>query len=76
MSMWQMCQQTGTHLIATPSNVIPLPKFALRSLPTIPHSHVFVRKRTLSNASRRALQASRRGWRERSPWLNAAVEEG
>ena len=49
---------------------------ALRSLPTIPHSHVFVRKRTLSNASRRALQASRRGWRERSPWLNAAVEEG
>ena len=48
---------------------------ALRSLPRIPHSHVFVRKRTLSNASRRALQACRRSWRVRSPWLQSSVEQ-
>ena len=47
---------------------------ALRSVPRIPHSHVFVRKRTLSNGSRHALRASRRAWRERSPWLQSAVE--
>ena len=47
---------------------------ALRSIPRIPHSHVFVRKRTLSNWSRHALRDSRRGWRERSPWLQSAVE--
>ena len=47
---------------------------ALRSIPRIPHSHVFVRKRALSNGSRHALRASRRGWRERSPWLQSAVE--
>ena len=47
---------------------------ALRSIPRIPHSHVFVRKRTLSNGSRHALRASRRAWRERSPWLLSAVE--
>ena len=47
---------------------------ALRSVPRIPHSHVFVRKRTLSNGSRHALRANRRAWRERSPWLLSAVE--
>ena len=47
----------------------------LRSLPTIPHSHVFIRKRTLSNESRRALRAIHNRWRSRSPWLQAAVEQ-
>ena len=47
----------------------------LRSLPTIPHSHVFIRKGSLSNESRRALRASRHRWRARSPWLQAAVEK-
>mmetsp|Transcript_24007 Transcript_24007/g.48825 ORF Transcript_24007/g.48825 Transcript_24007/m.48825 type:complete len:235 (+) Transcript_24007:60-764(+) len=46
----------------------------LRSLPRVPHSHVFVRKRGLSNGSRQALRASRREWRLRSPWLQSAVE--
>eukprot|EP00308_Calcidiscus_leptoporus_P013338 CAMPEP_0119390096 /NCGR_PEP_ID=MMETSP1334-20130426/111921_1 /TAXON_ID=127549 /ORGANISM="Calcidiscus leptoporus, Strain RCC1130" /LENGTH=209 /DNA_ID=CAMNT_0007412497 /DNA_START=84 /DNA_END=713 /DNA_ORIENTATION=- len=45
----------------------------LRSLPTIPHSHVFVRKQDLSNVARRALQASRSSWRERSPWLGSGM---
>ena len=48
---------------------------ALRSLPRIPHSHVFVRKRMLSNRSRQALRAKRRDWGARSPWLQSAVEQ-
>ena len=41
----------------------------LRSLPTIAHSHVFVRVERLPQASRRVIQEMRRMWRRRSPWL-------
>ena len=59
----------------TPEDLVTFQNIpALRSIPRIPHSHVFVWKRTLSNRSRHALRALRHGWRERSPWLQSAVE--
>ena len=41
---------------------------SLRSIPTIAHSHVFVRSRPAS-ATATGLANIRRRWRERSPWL-------
>ena len=43
----------------------------LRSLPTIAHSHVFLRTNRLSESSHAALSRMRRRWRDRSPWLQA-----
>ena len=42
---------------------------SLRSIPTIAHSHVFLRARPAS-ATAAALANVRRRWRERSPWLS------
>ena len=45
---------------------------ALRSIPTIAHSHVFLRVGSMPPASRQAVARMRSAWRSRSPWLQAA----
>ena len=60
---------------ASPSDV-PLVCFQnvppLRSIPTIAHSHVFLRVGSMLPEARRAVGAMRGAWRQRSPWLRAA----
>lgn len=57
---------------ASPSDV-PLVCFQnvppLRSIPTIAHSHVFLRVGSMLPEARRAVGAMRGAWRQRSPWL-------
>ena len=42
---------------------------SLRSIPTIAHSHVFIRRAHGDSVAVDMLAAARRRWRDRSPWL-------
>ena len=55
------------HLVCF-QNVLPL-----RSIPTIAHSHVFLRVGSMPHATRRTIEKMRRRWRSRSPWLQQAA---
>jgi len=60
----------GCHL--QPNEVLSFQNVpSLRSIPTIAHSHVFLRPRP-SSAHAATLAKLRHNWRERSPWLTRA----